>query len=77
MNGVLDQYRGIALLEVLFKLLSTRINLHLTSKIEFHHVMHGFYKGKGTGMAIMGFKLQMQLARGTINPHFMVFLDLK
>jgi hypothetical protein len=41
-NGVPDQYRGIALLEVTYKLVSTIINRRLSNKIEYHQAVHGF-----------------------------------
>ena len=41
-KGVPDQYRGIALLEVIYKLVSAIINRRLADKIVFHQAVHGF-----------------------------------
>jgi hypothetical protein len=74
---VADQFRGIALLEIIYKLVSSIINRRLASKIVFHDAVHGFRKGRGTGTAIIEIKLRMQLAKRSTKPLFMVFLDLK
>jgi hypothetical protein len=72
------QFRGMALLEVVYKLVSTIINIWLTNNIEFHRAAHGFCHGKGTGTGIMEAKLRMKLAMRTINLLYMVlFLNLK
>lgn len=76
-KGVPDQYRGIALLEVIYKLVSAIINRRLAEKIVFHDAVHGFRRGRGTGTAIIEAKLRMQLAQRQTNPHYFVFLDLK
>ena len=76
-KGVPDQYRGIALLEVIYKLISAIINQRLAAKITFHDTVHGFCQGRGTGTAIIEAKLRMQLAQRTTKPRYFVFLDLK
>ena len=76
-KGVPDQYRGIALLEVIYKLVSAIINRRLTSRIAFHDAVHGFRVGRGTNTAIIELKLRMQLAQRTTKPLYFVFLDLK
>jgi hypothetical protein len=35
-KGVSDQYHGITLLEVIYKLISTRINHRISEKVEYH-----------------------------------------
>ena len=76
-KGVPDQYRGIALLEVIYKLVSAIINRRLTAQIAFHDAVHGFRVGRGTNTAIIELKLRMQLAQRTTKPLYLVFLDLK
>jgi hypothetical protein len=41
-KGVPDQYQGIALLEVIYKLVSTIINKRIADKVHFHSSIHGF-----------------------------------
>ena len=72
-----DEFRGIALLDVVYKLVSQIMNLRIQSKITFDDAIHGFRPGRGTGTAIMEAKLLMQLHRRTGIPLFMVFIDLK
>ena len=71
------EYRGIALLEILYKLVSSIINRRISSKIEFDDAIHGFRQGRGTGTAILEAKLLAQLRCRSDKPLFMVFLDLK
>ena len=76
-KDVPDQYRGIALLEVIYKLVAAIINRRLRDRINFHEAVHGFRRARGTGTAIIGAKLIMQLAQRTTRPRYFVFLDLK
>ena len=84
-NGILvlipksnpGEYRGIALLEILYKLVSSIINRRIGSKIQFDDAVHGFRPGRGTGTAILEAKLLAQLRCRSDEPLFMVFLDLK
>jgi hypothetical protein len=76
-KGVPDEYRGIALLEVIYKLISSIINRRLACSVKFHDSIHGFRAGRGTGTAILEAKLLMQLTQRTHKPLFMIFLDLK
>jgi hypothetical protein len=43
-KGTPGQYRGIALLETIYKLISSIINQSLTNSIKFHPAIHGFRK---------------------------------
>jgi hypothetical protein len=72
-----DQYQGIALLEVIYTLISTIINRRIANKIQFHESVHGFCCHQGTNTAILEAKLRVQLAKRTTCPLFFVFLDLK
>ena len=44
-------YRGIGLVEVMWKVVAVILNRRLTSSITFHDVLHGFRAGRGTGTA--------------------------
>ena len=55
-------YRGIGLVEVMWKIVAVILNLRLTSSITFHDVLHGFQAGRGTGTATLEAKLLQQLA---------------
>jgi hypothetical protein len=70
-------FRGIALLEIIYKLVSSIIAQRLTKGIDFHDSLHGFRHGRGTGTATIEAKLQMQLARTKGTPFYQIFLDLK
>jgi hypothetical protein len=76
-KGVSNQYRGIALLEIAYKLVSSIINRRLVDAIPFHDAIHGFRTGRGTGTAIIRAKLLMQLAQRQTKPIYMLFMDLK
>jgi len=71
------EFRGIALLEILYKLVSSIINRRIASKVKFDDAIHGFRAERGTDTAIMEAKLLTQLCCRTDEPLFMVFLDLK
>jgi hypothetical protein len=72
-------YRGIALLEVIYKLISSIINRRLAKALsrKLHDGIHGFRTSRGTGTAIMETKLLMQLTQRSNKPLHMIFLDLK
>jgi hypothetical protein len=69
-------YRGIGLLETIWKLIASIIDRWLGSGITLHDAHHGFQRGRGTGTAIMETKLQMQMARRQGWPYYQIFLDL-
>ena len=46
-------YRGIGLVEVMWKVVAVILNRCLTSSITFHDVLHGFRAGCGTGTATL------------------------
>jgi hypothetical protein len=50
-KGVPDQYPGIALLEVIYKLILAIITKRINNSINFHSSIHGFRKERGTGTA--------------------------
>ena len=58
-----DNFRGIALLETIYKIVSMIIHRRLITSIDFHDGIHGFRVGRGTSTAIINIKLRMQLAK--------------
>ena len=54
-------YRGIGLAEVVWKLVTVILNFCLTTFIEFHNVIHGFWAGRGIGTTSLEAKLIHQI----------------
>ena len=69
-------YRGIGLVEVMWKVVAVILNRHLTSSITFHNVLHGFRAGRGTGTVTLEAKLLQQLAAMREEVLYVIFLDL-
>ena len=69
-------YRGIGLVEVIWKVVAVILNRRLTSSITFHDVLHGFRAGRGTGTATLEAKLLQQLAAMREEVLYVIFLDL-
>jgi hypothetical protein len=67
-KGVPDQYRGIAFLEAIYKLVSAIISKRISNNMQLHEAIHGFRKFRGTGTAIIEMKLRMQLAQRKMEP---------
>jgi hypothetical protein len=67
------KYRGIGLLDVIYKLLSMIIHIHIQNAIQFHPALHGFRHSHGTGTCILEAKLQMQLASYLCQPLYQIF----
>jgi Reverse transcriptase (RNA-dependent DNA polymerase) len=74
-----NQFRGIALLDVIYKLISRIISVRINDSILYHDAIHGFRRERGTTTAISELKLYMRAT--TMNkkakPRFIIFLDLK
>ena len=70
-------YRGIGLVELMWKVVADILNLHLTASITFHGFLHGFWAGCGTGTATLKAKLlhKLEALRGGVQ--YMIFLDLQ
>ena len=71
------EFRGIALLEVIYKLCTTIIAQRIQDRVKFHDSIHGFRRGRGTSTAIIETKLRMQLAYRQQRPYYQIFLDLR
>ena len=76
-KGNSGDFRGIGLLEVLWKVLEKVINARLSSSIDLHDALHGFRAGRGCGTGIMEAKLDQQLAFMEQRPLYGIFLDLR
>ena len=55
-------YRGIGLVEVMWKVVAAILNLRLTASITYHDFLQGFRAGRGTGTATLEAKLLQQIA---------------
>ena len=70
------KFRGITLLEVLYKLWGMIVYLRVIKVIQFHPDIHGFRCCRGCSTAILEAKLEMQQAALQGVPYFQIFLDL-
>ena len=56
-----EYYRGIGLVEVLWKVVVVILNSRFITSIAFHNVLHGFRAGRSMGNASLEAKLLQQL----------------
>jgi len=70
-------FRGIGLLDIIWKLMESILNRRIASQVEFHDTLHGFRAKRGTGTAVIEAKLIQQLAARRQVPLYEVFLDLR
>ena len=70
------EYRGIGLVEVMWKSVAAILHLRLTTAITYHDFLHGFRVGRGTGTATLEAKLFQQLAVMREEVLYVIFLDL-
>jgi hypothetical protein len=61
----MDGVRGIALLEPIWKVISTIIKERITDAVNFDHALHGFRSERGTTTVIIEAKLQMDTMMAT------------
>ena len=71
------EYRGIGIVEVLWKVCSVVVNCHLKRSVVLNDALHGFREGRGTGTSSLESKMAKQLVRILQNPLFQVFLDVR
>ena len=64
------EYRGIGLVEVVWKVLATVVNCRLKSTVTLHNALHGFRAGSVTGTATLETNLSPQLAGLAHEPLF-------
>ena len=69
-------YRGISLVEVMWKVVAVILNHRFTSSITYHNALHGFRAGRGTATATLKAKLLQQLAAIRKEVLYVIFLDL-
>ncbi|KAL7550925.1 hypothetical protein ACHAWF_014991, partial [Thalassiosira exigua] len=69
-------YRGIGLLEPVWKLLEAIMDRRLNC-LELHDCLHGYRAKRGTGTAILEAKLAQQLAWLEQHPLYGIFIDLR
>ena len=55
-------YHGIALVEMVWKIVAEILNFRLTASINYHYFLHGFQEVCGTGTATLEAKMIQQLA---------------
>ena len=70
------EYRGIGLVEVMWKVVAAILHRWLTTTITYHDALHGFRAGRGTGTATLEAKLLQQLANMREEVLYVIFLDL-
>ena len=56
------EYRGIGLVEVMWKVVAAILHRRLTTAITYHDALHGFRAVRGTGTATLEANLLQQLA---------------
>ena len=61
-------YKGIGLVEVIYKIVAIIINTHLKADISLHDAMHGLQQGGGYGTATLEANLAQQMQAYFINP---------
>ena len=69
-------YRGIGLVEVMWKVVAAILNICFTSSITYHNDFHGFRAGPGTGTATLEAKLLQQPAAMREEVLYVIHLDL-
>ena len=71
-----ENYCGICLVKVVWKVLTVILNFGLTTAIAFQDVIYVFRVGCGTGIAPLGSKLLHQLTAMRYEVLYEIFLDL-
>ena len=69
-------YRGIGLVEVMWKVVAAILNYCFTASITYHDFLHGFRAGRLTGTSTLKAKLLQQLAALREEVLYVIFLDL-
>ena len=69
-------YRGISLVEVMWKLVAAILNRHFTASITYHDALHGFRAGRGMGTTTLEAKLLQQFAALREEVLYVIFLHL-
>ena len=69
-------YRGIGLVEAIWKAMAVILNYRFTTAITYHDFFHVFRAGRGTGTATLELKLLQQVAALREAVLHEIFLDL-
>ena len=72
-----NDFRGIVLVEVLWKAISGIINQRISSSIQFHDDLHGFCAGRGTWTVTIEDKLLQKLITMMETVLHSILLDLR
>ena len=75
-SAVKSEYRGITLLESVYKVISSCLNRRAMQRIQFHDSIHGFRPGRGCQTALVEAKRDMKAREQAGKPYHQVFLDL-
>ena len=70
------EYRGIGLVELMWKVVAAILHRRLATSITYHNFLHGFWAGRGTGTATLKAKLLQQLASLREEVLYIIFLGL-
>ena len=70
------EYRGIGLVEVMWKVVAAILNRRFTASITYHDFLHGFRAVRGTGASTFEAKLLQKLAALREKVLYVIFLDL-
>ena len=70
------EYRGIGLVEVMWKVEAAILHRRLTTAITYHDFLHDFRAGRGTGTATLEAKLLQHLAAMREEVLYVISLDL-
>ena len=68
------EYRGIGLVEVLWKVCSVVVSCRLEKSVVLHDTLHGFREGRGMGKTTMEANMHQKLEGIAHEPLFQVFL---
>ena len=71
------EYRGIGLVDILWKVCAVVINCWLKSSGVLHKTLHGFKTWRGTGTATLESNMSQQLMELAHEPLFQVILNLR
>ena len=69
-------YRGIGLVDGMWKVVVAILNFRITASITYHNFLHGFRECRGTGTATLEVKLLHQLEALREEVLYVIFLGL-
>jgi len=70
------EFRGITLLDTVYKLISSCMNYQAQKAIDYHDGIHGFRTGRGCQMALFEAKADMEARELGTQTYHQIFLDL-